>query len=241
VWFVVVLLTDSGDPVRDRLAYIWTKRSVAEHEATDRFTYYAARMRALGAPSRFEEETLAASADERRHLDLCLRVAERFGIDSLELEPTNFALSGPDTPEQLFSDVVATCCFSETLNVALLSTTMKFVEDPEIRQATRELLADEVKHSRLGWAYLSWGRSQGLGASLPSGLTKMLMTVTGPPLFSNPPPREDDSSYRYLGDAHMSERLQLFYQTVNEVILRGLEEHGIATDSAREWLAAPHW
>jgi hypothetical protein len=238
---VVVLLTDSGDPVRDRLAYIWMKRSVAEHEATARFAFYAERMRALGVPSRFEEETMAASADEKRHLDLCMSVARRFGVTTLELEPAGFGLREPDTHEFLLWDLVAACCFSETINVALLSTTLKFAEDAEIREATRELLSDEVKHSRLGWAYLAWGRSQGLGASLAAGLPEMLRSVTGPPLFSNPPARENEASYRHLGDAHMSERLQLFYQTVDEVILRGLEEQGITTKSAREWLAAPQW
>jgi hypothetical protein len=238
---VVALLTNSGDPVRDRLAYIWTKRSVAEQEATSRFAFYAWRMRALGVPSRFEEETLAASADEKRHLALCLGVAGRFRMEALPLEPVHYKLIRPDTPEQLLWDMVASCCFSETINVALLSTTLRFAQDPEIREATRELLADEVKHSRLGWAFLAWGRSQGLGASLAGGLATMLMTVSGPPLFSNAPHREDDASYRHLGDADISERRQLFFETVDEVILRGLEEQGIATDRAREWLAAPHW
>jgi hypothetical protein len=236
--FLGALLTD---PVQERLAYIWTKRSLAESEATARFAAYADRMKALGAPSTFEEETRRASADEKRHLELCLGMTRRFGVDELALPRKDFSPLGPDSAEQLFSDVVATCCFSETINVALLSTTLQFAKDPEIREVTRELLSDEVRHSRLGWAYLAWGRAQGLGASLAEGLPRMLATVSGPDLFADEPARENDASYRFLGDARMSERLQLFYTTVEQVILRGLQEQGIALGRAREWLAAPNW
>jgi len=229
------------DPVTERLAYIWTKRTVAEVEATARFGIYADRLRSLGAPPRFEAEARAASEDEQRHTGICREMARRFGVSELDAQPDDYRVREGDSPEMLFGDVIATCCFSETINVALLSTTLQFASDPGIREATRELLSDEVRHSRLGWAYLAWGREQGLGDSIAGRLPEMLVTVTGPKMFREAPPRADEGSYRALGDAHMSERRALFDSTLNEVILKGLEDHGIATESARDWLTHPSW
>jgi len=230
-----------ADPIKARLAYIWTKRTVAEIEATARFAAYAERMRRLGVPPRFVEEAGKASEDERRHTRICREMAGRFGVSGIDAQPDDYRVHEGDSPERLFGDVIATCCFSETLNVALLSSTLKFARDPGIREATRELLGDEVRHSRLGWAYLTWGRLQGLGSSIPGRLPEMLVTVSGPKLFRDAPRRADEEGYRALGDAHMSERRVLFETTLAGVILQGLEDQGIATDSARNWLRNPSW
>jgi len=229
------------DPVTARLAYIWTKRTIAEIEATSRFAAYADRMRKHGAPPVFEAQARAASEDEQRHTQICRGMARRFGVEHLDVQPDDYRVGEGDSPERLFGDVIATCCFSETLNVALLSTTLQYAKDSEIREATRKLLADEVRHSRLGWAYLTWGRLQGLGASIAGRLPEMLVTVTGPKLYREATAREDEERYRALGDAHMSERRALFETTMQEVILKGLEDQGIATGGARAWLAQPSW
>ncbi len=234
----------TADPVTARLAYIWTKRTVAEVEATARFAVYAERMRSLGVPPRFEVEARAASEDERRHIDICRGMARRFGALDLDAQPDDYRLrEGDSARKRLFGDVIATCCFSETLNVALLSTTLQFARDPEVREATREL-SEAMRSGTAGCegaAYLAWGRAQGLGSSISGRLPEMLVTVTGPKLFREAPARASEDSYRVLGDAHMSERRALFDTTLNEVILKGLEDHGIATASARDWLARPNW
>jgi hypothetical protein len=148
---------------------------------------------------------------------------------------------GQDDPERLLADVVATCCFSETLNVSLLAASLEAASDSGIREATRELLADEVAHSRLGWAYLSWARGQGLGARLGERLAGMLSSVTLPVLFSESPPLPDEAALLELGDLPLRGRRELFLHTLEEVILPGLQAQGISVDDARAWLAHPTW
>ncbi|MHB8420279.1 MAG: hypothetical protein ACYDCL_19575 [Myxococcales bacterium] len=214
---------------------------IAEHEATARFAAYAVRLEAQGAPSLFLAEMRKASADEARHLEICLSVARRYGAGPIELPDEDFSVRGADDGERLLADVVASCCFSETLNVSLLAASVKAASDREIQEATRALLADEVDHSRLGWAYLAWARGLGQGERLGDRLPRMLASVTLPLLFAETPPLPDEARLLDFGDLPLRTRRELFFETVREVILPGLAAHGTPTEGAQRWLDHPSW
>jgi hypothetical protein len=229
------------NPVERRLTEIWTKRVVAEHVATTRFAAHAARLEAQRGPGPLLAEMQKASVDERRHLDLCLGVVRRFSADPIDLPLEHIYLQGSDDAEQLLADVVLACCFSETINVALLTLSLEAATDIGIRETTRALLADEVDHSRLGWAYLAWARRQGQGDALGEQLPRMLASVTLPLLFADTPPLPEEAALLALGDLPLRTRRSLFVDTVNEVILPGLQAQGLPVDRAHEWLAQPSW
>jgi hypothetical protein len=235
------VLTDVLSPVDLRLSQVWSKRVVAEHQATSRFAGYAARLETQRVPSPLLIEMEKASVDERRHLDLCLAVVRRFSDAPIDLPVQHVYVHSSDDAEQLLTDVVAACCFSETLNVSVLTASLEAASDTGIQQTTRELLADEVDHSRLGWAYLAWAHRQGQGDSLGEQLPRMLASVTLPLLFADTPPLPEEAALLELGDLPVRARRELFFQTVNQVILPGLEAQGIPVDRAREWLAQPSW
>ncbi len=235
------LLSGLTEPARERLALIWKRRAVGECEATARFAAFAERMRGLGVPQRLQDEAVQASEQERRHQEVCLETAHRLGFGEVTFATYDFTVRGPAGPENLLADIVAFCCLSETVNVAMLSTALRDITHPEMRRATRKILGDEVKHSRLGWAYLAWARTQGLGRFLAPHIPQMLWESSPPDLFAAVPAHPDQTLLRAMGDPPMSERCALFVQTINDAVFRGLEEHGVDTTPAREWLAHPVW
>jgi len=230
-----------NERARARIALIWKMRAVGEHQSTARFAAYAKRMRELGVPPHFQDEAFAASEQELRHREVCVEMAQRLRYGEITFETQDFTPIGPHGPANLLADMVAFGCLVETLNVAQLSTFLRDITEPEIRQATRKLLADEVGHSRLGWAYLAWAHGQGEGRLLAPHLPYMLWEAVPPSLFAEIPPHPEEAVLLAMGDPPIPTRRALFFKTMNEVVLPGLEAHGVATDHARAWLENPTW
>jgi hypothetical protein len=229
------------EAVRAKLAETWTGRAVSEHEATIRFGVYARRMEGFGVPLELIERTLEASADEKRHEEICLEVARRFGAREPVFEHFEF-WRRPDSREVLLSNMVATCCLTETLNAPFLALSLHIAKDPAMKIALRDLLKDEVNHGRLGWAYLAWARQQGDGARLSAELPELIMDSSMPQFFNaglEAHPLEAELAH--FGELSMAQRRRIFFEGVDEVIFPGLEASGIDTQLARAWVAKPVW
>jgi hypothetical protein len=230
-----------NEPARERMALIWRRRAVSEHEATARFAAYAERLKDFEVPGRFQDETFQASEQELVHREVCLDMAHRLRAGEITFAPQDFTLRVPAGPANMLADMVALCCIVETLNVAAISTSLREIKDREMRQATRKILADEVKHSRLGWAYLAWARTKGEGELLAPHIPQMLWEAISPDLFTDPTPHPEQALLTEMGDPAMPARRALVLETINEVILPGLEANGIDTGPARAWLQRPTW
>jgi hypothetical protein len=223
------------------MATIWKRRALGEHAATARFAAYAERLKAQGVPQRFQDEAFASSEQELRHREVCLDMAHRLRLGELTFEAQDFTPRGPAGPANMLADMVALCCVVETLNTAQLSMALRDIVEPEIRTATRKILADEVNHSRLGWAYLTWAKSVGQAELVAPHIPQMLWESVSPLMFVDPPPHPEEAFLITMGDPPMHRRRALFVQTVLDVIIPGLEANGIATDPARRWIAHPTW
>jgi len=231
----------NNEAARARMALIWKRRAVGEHEATARFAAYAERLRAVGAPQGFQDQAFESSEQELRHRELCLDMAHRLRSGEIVFQDRDFSRRPPATPADVLVDMVALGCVVETINVAHLSTSLRNITEPELRRATRKILADEVKHSRLGWAYLTWARVGGEGDGLAEQVPQMLWEAVTPDIFADAPPHPEQALLRAMGDPPMPARRALFVQTVTDVILPGLEASGISGEPARAWLANPTW
>jgi hypothetical protein len=224
------------------MATIWRRRAVGEHEATARFAAYAERLKTFGVPQRFQDEAFRASEQELRHREVCLDMAHRLRHGEITFTPQDFTLSAPGAPANMLADMVALCCIVETINVAQLSMALRDITDAEMRLATRKILADEVNHSRLGWAYLAWAQSQGEAKHLAQHVPQMLWEAVGPDLFAESSPAHPEQALLLtMGDPPMPMRRDLFVRTLTDTIIPGLEHNGIATDDAKAWLANPTW
>jgi hypothetical protein len=221
-----------------RVRETWSFRTRAEMEATARFARMAKELAEVGAQAVVVQGAADAAEDEARHRDLCAVIARRFG----DTDPTNYRPSyqrigrADDPRDRLLWEMVAVC-MSETINTALLSRCQEVAKDPEIKRTTNELLKDEVNHARLGWAHLAAERAAGRGAFLGDILPLMLEASVEPGFLEGKLEQPwTDAMYDY-GELPLKELLQIYFETMDEVILRGMDAMGIDTSKGRAWLA----
>jgi hypothetical protein len=229
----------SEEIVRARVAATWAFRTRAEIEATARFARMATELAETGASPVVVSGAAAASADELRHRDLCARLAARWGEpNALSHEPPRHRIgrSEMDPRDRLLWEMVAVCCISETMNTSLMTRCMEVVRDEEIRATLRELLEDEVRHARLGWAHLAAERARGRGQFLGDVLPLMLEASVEPGFLEGTQPAPwTDALYDY-GELPSAELVRIYRDTMSLVIFPGLEAMGIDTTKGRAWL-----
>jgi hypothetical protein len=131
---------------------------------------------------------------------------------------------------------VAVCCIGETMNVALMTRCMEVVKEEEIRSTLHELLTDEVRHARLGWAHLAAERAAGRGQFLGDVLPLMLEASIEPGFLEGTLAVPwTDELYQY-GELPWAELVQIYRDTLNLVVFRGLQAAGIDTAKGVAWL-----
>jgi len=95
--------------------------------------------------------------DEYQHSVFCREWAVRFGHPELELRPRSerrlvFPHAG-ERENRLLR--ITLCCFTETVGCHLLQHVRPTITEPALRRLNQRHLADELRHSRVGWAHLS--------------------------------------------------------------------------------------
>jgi hypothetical protein len=230
---------DAERIIRARVAATWAFRTRAEIEATARFARMAEDLAEIGAAEVVVRGAADASKDEARHRDLCAALAAKWGEPNARdhVPPrTRVGRSDMDARDRLLWEMVAVCCISETMNTALLGRCLEVATDPEIRSTLHDLLKDEVRHARLGWAHLAAERSAGRGAFLADVLPLALEASIEPGFLEGTMPLPwTDGLYDY-GELPLSELVQLYRDTMEFVVLKGLDAVGIDTSKGRAWL-----
>lgn len=216
------------------LADLWAFRAQSEHEARARFVQLSAQMNEVGAPTAVLDLVGRAPDDELRHRDACAEMARRFGhhgrawrsvgvprIGTPDLDPLRRTLWG----------AVAMGCVAESMNVALLGESLRVIEDPQSRETTRAIMADEVRHARIGWGFLAAHREHGdfIGPLLP----RILAAAAGEELFE---PSDDELEAPAWGLLGRRTLQRLFVETAREVVLPGLRQLGTDVDAGARWL-----
>lgn len=182
-----------------------------------------------------------ASADEARHRDLCARLAAKWGEpNALSHSParTRIGRSDMEPRDRLLWEMVAVCCISETMNTSLMTRCMEVAKDPEIHSTLHELLKDEVRHARLGWAHLAAERAAGRGAFLGDVLPLLLEASIEPGFLEGTMVAPWAPALYDYGELPSPELVQIFSDTLNLVVFKGLDAVGIDTSKGRAWLEA---
>jgi hypothetical protein len=181
------------------------------------------------------------SQDEARHRDLCAVVAARFG------EPNAKDYTAPrerigrgtlDPRDRLLWEIVAVCCISETMNTSLLTRCQEVATDEQISTTLHELLKDEVRHAQLGWAHLAAERAAGRGDFLRDLLPLMLEASVEPGFLEGKLPIPWCAGMYDYGELPSHELVEIYCETVNVVVFRGLDAMGVDIALGREWLRA---
>jgi len=115
---------------------------------------------------------------------------------------------------------------------------MEVAKDPEIHSTLHELLKDEVRHARLGWAHLAAERAAGRGAFLGDVLPLLLEASIEPGFLEGTMVAPWAPALYDYGELPSPELVQIFSDTLNLVVFKGLDAVGIDTSKGRAWLEA---
>jgi len=225
---------------RRAAAEAWAFRARVEQEAALRFDRLAAIVAGFDAGSPVPAMMRRAADDERRHTQLCARLAESLG-NSVALdagaELPSIAPSSLDQRRAALYEVVASCCITETESMATLTTLLAGEPEPEVREVLHAISRDEVVHARIGWAHLSRESVAAEVAFLGPLVPGMLAGTIDEGLFGPSPADEDPEALLRLGVLPLAKKREVFRGTLEQVVFPGLERFGVDAGPAREWLA----
>ncbi len=142
--------------LRRAAAAHWRLRARVELEAAQHFEQLADLLRADGAES-IAALCDKAAEDERRHRVRCEDLIAELSGEPLDVEDVVVSIEPPGLkgPEACLYLAVSIGCVAETLSVALLGEIEERATEPMVRAVAKEILRDEVTHSKIGWAYLA--------------------------------------------------------------------------------------
>ena len=231
-----------SDEDRRRAIATWKGRMVNEHASARVFAALIPQLMKAGLDPAWQERVAVMIQDELRHARLCATMVHALGGEAVaELPPL------PDVPEHLdvsplegvLRNILSISCLSETVAVALIRAEHESVTPDSMQQTLGAILSDEVQHARFGWECFRTLAPQ-MDDAMKSRLNDYLCVA-----FKHL--REHELHYLPLGDTPSEdaesvgvcdgvEARELFFETVTEVIIPGLEAHGLGARKA--WMAS---
>jgi hypothetical protein len=227
-----ITLDDPGE-LRTSAVATWRGRMVNEHESALVFEGLSIQLAAAGLPDcgHFADE-------ERRHGVLCGAVVESLGGEArawVEAYPAYPEHADAEPLEAALRNVLAVCCLSETVAVALIGAERLEMPKGPLHELLSSIYADEVGHSNFGWRLLHrvapdlpQPLRERLGAYLRVAFRHLEVHELGHlPLDATPP--EEGAAFGLCSGA---DARVLFYETVEQIIVPGLERLGVPADAA---------
>jgi hypothetical protein len=220
--------------LREAALGTWRGRMINEYSSSRVFEALAAQLEAAGLDPAIVAACKVFADEERKHGVLCGSVVEALGGEARAhwREEHAFPLhEDAATPiEGALRNVLSVSCLSETIAVSLIGAEREEMPDGELRELLTEIWADEVGHARFGWRLverlapsLDDATRARLGDYLAVALAHLEEhELAHLPLSSNPPPEG-----ACLGLCSGPDARALFYDTVEHVIVPGLERHGL--------------
>jgi hypothetical protein len=224
---------------RRRLAKLWRRRAENELATSRVFAQLDHDLRLFGAPSEVLELSARAADDEAFHAELCALTSEIYGEEARPLVPPpqpprpRFAVCSPRVHGALFAALHS--AINETIGVTYLSACLAQAHSRAARCVVKEILSDEVRHSRIGWAVLASPQlSSHDRASIASFIPALLDVCVGTWLADIETDYPDDLPSGHGCIQHHG-IAQAVKDAVHGVILPGLEHIGIDARPARQW------
>lgn len=217
----------------------WRFRRRVELEAHARFRRLEEQLAAVGAAPDIVALAARSARDEARHAERCAEWAREYGehdpapapLAAAEIAPAGLSLRG-----RVLYELVAACCITETESMAVLTTLLDAAPRGRMRRTLQELAADEVHHSRLGWAHLASEYRQGVTSFLSPLVPAMLRGSMERGLFRPAPDEREDAALLEHGVLPHALKREVFTHALEEVVFPGLESFGVDAGPARSWL-----
>ena len=229
------------DPAREVVIATCTRRAALELEGAAAFTRVTQALIDLRADAAILELAARSIAEEMTPSEIYRGLAAAYaGREIPRPQPAPIAWpthGGASAALRPVLDVVGMCAINETMACAFLELCLAGATAAPVRAGLRDVLGDEIRHGRIGWAYLA---SMGLDAAgraeigkfvLPllarqvRGWRAQIATVPGPAVPAHGCPS---------GEA--IERAMR--ASITDLVLPGFEHLGIDVRAARRWAEA---
>ena len=165
-------------PDRELVATTCTRRAELELRGAAAFTVITQALVDLRADSRIVDLSARAIAEEIRHSEIYLELASSYARSDVarpEVAPIKIPAHTGVTPDvRRVLHVVGMCSINETMACAFLQLCLGGARSHATRVALREILADEIRHARIGWAYLA---SAGVRAGIHREIERWLIPM----------------------------------------------------------------
>jgi hypothetical protein len=235
-----VMLARKQDPIDSEaqaVATIWRYREGIEYEAAALFDMLANQLAHQTEPETLVAMARQAADDERDHARRCRLIVNHYAPLSPVVPAQCFEIAPTDLPlrEKLAYAMAAVSCVTETLSAALLLEMQDRAGPKLIRDTVHAIAKDEIRHSRLGWAYLrNYHVSRSLAWLSPyvPAMLSAAMTTDLEPMTSLS--RADLSRFGILG---RQEIMAICNDAAQHAIFPGFDRLGIDTTQARKVFA----
>lgn len=221
-------------PARERIGLEWARRAEVELTAAALSAQIARGLLIDGAVIEVLELAASAVSEELEHAQICRLVAERYLARALpppRARPIDEPVFGDASPAvSRLLGLVLHSCINETMATLCLREGLKSAESSSARAATRQLLADDVNHARLGWAHLA---SPHIDAERRFHVQQALPTLVrlGRECWLNEARADfDDPAHGVLGQTRF---LALTERALSELVLPGFAHLGFDLGAAR--------
>lgn len=224
----------------ERAARFWHSRMISEQRSIQVFAQLAVQL--LEARASIDEVTvmLRLAQDELRHTEFCAAMVGVLGGDAtLPHEPVRtLARHDGCTPEErALRNVLYTTCLSEMVALARLVDSLEQTSDETARAAIRAVLADEVLHGTYGFHYLEARRDlldadPDLRGSLEVYLRHAFAVLERELLTPVKGGARPSPGAVALGVIDPARAADAYVQTLEAVVVPGLERHGLDAGDA---------
>ena len=225
--------------LREAAVRTWTGRMVNEHGSARVFEGLAEQLEAAGVDRAEVERCREFAREERRHGALCGAVVEALGGEARAkgLPLADYPAHEDVGPlEAALRNMLSICCLSETVAVALIGAERLEMPDGELRELLTEIYADECGHANFGWRLLGelLPEDPQMRERLGDYLAVAFHHLEEHELAHLPVGAEWPDEGAELGLCNGRDARALFFATVEDIIIPGLEHRGLPARRAWE-------
>lgn len=229
LWLAETAANDLSRDVRELVGGIWQRRAASELTNAVVFANLGEVLGGGHAAPEVEALIARASADERRHAEICRRVAGRYLERDVPFpEPRSVPKPASrvlDARTTATLHVVLQCCLNESVAMVFLRTCLDEARSELVRLALRQLMREEVDHARIGWAHLASARvTQAERDIVSAELPYLVVALRSAWLADNP--HELPGGHGCLPEQSVARVLD---EALADLILPGLALCGVST------------
>lgn len=221
----------------------WLRRMVNEHQSAAVFSQLLPQLIEAEATLDVKTSVLRMSMDELRHGGLCGGIVEALGGEAavpMELAPRPLPTHPGCSPlERVLRNALFIGCISETVAVALTTEERERTTEPLVRRVIDQIVSDESLHARFGWALVKDAAPELDGAARDrtnAWLRTAFAYFEAKEMDEIPacptPPEALVVEGRALGICENLETRQLVFESLETVVIPGLEAAGFAAEDA---------